>query len=81
MSKVYVITKALPLHEEVYVGVKGSKKQAEKFIRQDFPNARIESGSTPGVTAFLCKGAYTAEDKLFGGKRDFIMFIHEEEVA
>ena len=81
MSKVYVITKALPLCAEEYVGVKGSKKQAEKFIRQDFPNARIESGAMPGITTFLCKGAYTAEDKLFGGKRDFLMFIHEEEVA
>lgn len=77
--KVYVVTKALPLYEETYVGAYSSMKAAEKSIRKDFPMARKDD-SNPTHISFLCKGAYTMEDKLFGGKRDFLMFIHVEDL-
>ena len=66
--KVYVITKAEILCPEVYVTVKGSKKDAEKFIRAKFPNARKENGN--GYDSFLCKA----------GSHESLMFVHEEEI-
>lgn len=77
--KVYVVTKALPLQEEVYVSVHPSIKAAEKSIRKDFPNARKDDSLT--LTSFLCIGPYDDKDKLFGKKQQFLMFIREEELA
>ena len=67
--KVYVVTVAKPMDYEVYKTVKASAKDAEKYIRSMFPNARKD---TPhgNVTSFLCK--------VYG--RDLLMFIHEETV-
>lgn len=66
--KVYVITKAEPLCPEIYVTVKATKKDAEKFIRQDFPNARKDE--EPRRMSFLCKR----------NGHESLMFVHEEEV-
>lgn len=38
--KVYVMTKAAPLGKEEYVGVRNSKKNAEKAFRELFPHMR-----------------------------------------
>lgn len=38
--KVYVMTKAVPLGKEEYVGVRNSKKNAEKAFREMFPHMR-----------------------------------------
>ena len=78
--KVYVVTKALPLQEEVYVSVHQSMKAAEKSIRKDFPNARKDD-SNRALINFLCVGPYDGKDKLFGNKQQFLMFIREEELA
>ena len=68
--KVYVVTRAMPMEEEVYETVKSSAKAAEKYIRSLFPNARkdIPFGN---VTSFLCKK----------NGRDLLMFIHEETLV
>ncbi len=39
-QKIYVITKAEPLKEEKYVGIRSTRKLAEKFLRDRFPNMR-----------------------------------------
>ena len=51
--KVYVVTKSEPLCEEIYVTVKGTGKEAERFIREKFPNARKDQ--KPGLTSYTCK--------------------------
>ena len=38
--KVYIVTKSEPLCEEIYVTVKATAKEAEKVIREKYPNAR-----------------------------------------
>lgn len=43
MQKVYVVTKAKPMMEEQYVTVKATKKEAEKVIRAEYPNAQKDS--------------------------------------
>ena len=68
--KVYVVTSAKPMELEVYETVKSSAKEAEKYIRSSFPNARkdIQFGN---VTSFLCKK----------NGIDLLMFIHEETLV
>ena len=51
--KVYVVTKAEPLCEEIYVAVKATAKEAEKVIREKFQNARKDQ--KPGFTSYTCK--------------------------
>ena len=51
--KVYVVTKAEPLCEEIYVAVKATAKEAEKLIREKFPNARKDQKH--GFTSYTCK--------------------------
>ena len=70
MSKVFVVTKANPLEPEIYVTVKATAKEAEKYIRGIFPNARKDQ-PFGGKTSFLCRkdGA------------DSLMFIREEELG
>ena len=68
--KVYVVTKAKIMEPEMYVAVVASKKQAEKIIRQKFPNAKMDE-VRKGVTAFECHDA---------NKKVSLMFIHEEEI-
>lgn len=67
--KVYVVTMAKPLQPEVYETVKPSFKEAEKYIRSKFPNARKDE-PFGNQTSFYCKAS---------GK-DYLMFIHEETV-
>jgi len=70
MQKVYVVTKAEIMAPELYVTVKATKKEAEKFIRADYPNARKDS-MHPGLESFYCK------DRSGHGS---LMFIHEETI-
>ena len=70
MVKVYVVTKAVPMGPEHYVTVKASKKDAEKVIRADYPNARKDSLHS-GFDSYNCKnrdGSWT------------LMFIREETI-
>ncbi len=62
--KVYVVTKAEFLKPEVYVTVKATRKEAEKVIRSDYPNARKEGNG------YLCRK----------NGHEFLMFIHEETI-
>lgn len=70
MAKVYVVTSAVAFEPEVYETVKPSFKEAEKYIRKSFPNAR-EDAKFGNVVSFMCKR---------DGK-NLIMFIHEEAIA
>ena len=79
MAKVYVVTKAFPMGDEVYVTVKPSFKAAEKVIRQDFPGARKDDHN-PKKIGYLCKGYYSLADKIDGRKVDFLMFVTEEDL-
>ena len=70
---VYVITKALPLREEKFVDVVATKKEADKYIRNIFPNARANDNWIPGVTLYECKTS---------GTGDFItMFVTKKELS
>ena len=57
------------MHEEKYVTVKASMKEAEKFIRNIFPNARKDRVNK-NLVGFSCKK----------GERVSLMFIYEEEI-
>lgn len=70
MTKVYVVTSAKPMEAEWYETVKGSFKEAEKYIRKSFPNARKDE-PFGNVTSFFCKER----------GRDLLMFIREETIA
>ena len=39
--KIYVMLKYRPLGNEVYIGIKKSRKDAEKCLRQLFPHMRV----------------------------------------
>ena len=85
--KVYVITRARPLSSEEYVGVESSYKAAEKRIRTNFPNAKKDTADQKHIS-FLCKGCYALAGKVNYpacgpgmGDNEFLMFIHEEELA
>ena len=81
--KVFVVTKAMPLEAEEYLTVKSSAKEAEKFIRKNFPNARKDDFDKKRVS-FDCRGDYYLAgktDQPIPGKDQFLMFVHEEEVA
>lgn len=69
MQKVFVVTRAELMCEEVYVTVKASMKEAEKVIRSKYPNARKES--QPGLNSYVCKD--------ISGHMS-LMFIHEETI-
>ena len=78
---VYVITKAKPLEAERYVSVKGSFKDAEKYIRKYYPNARKDDHN-PDYVNFLCKGDF---DLACTGiptncREDFLLFIRKESL-
>jgi hypothetical protein len=70
MQKVYVVTKAELMGPEHYVTVKASKKEAEKVIRAEYPNARKDS-THPDCDSYSCKDR--------NGKWS-LMFIHEETI-
>ena len=67
--KVYVVTKSEPLCEEIYVTVKATAKEAEKVIREKFPNARKDQKS--GLASYTCKDR--------SGHISF-MFIRDENI-
>jgi hypothetical protein len=68
--KVYVVTSAKPMEMEIYETVKTSFKEAEKYIRKSFPNARKDA-PVGNITSFLCKR----------NGHDLIMFVHEETLV
>ena len=70
MQKVFVVTKAEFMDYEHYVTVKATKKEAEKIIRADYPNARKDS-THPGLESFYCKER---------SGHEFMMFIREETI-
>ena len=81
--KVFVVTKAMPLKAEEYLTVKSSAKEAEKFIRMDFSNAKKDDFDKKRVS-FDCRGDYYLAGKTnqpVPGNDRFLMFIHEEEVT
>lgn len=70
MQKVYVVTKAKPMMEEQYVTVKATKKEAEKVIRAEYPNAQKDSIHS-GFDSYACKNR----------NGDWIiMFVREETI-
>lgn len=69
-AKVYVVTKAEMFEPELYVTVKASMKEAEKVVREKFPNAR-KSDSRPGKWGYECKDP---------SGRTSLMFVTEETV-
>lgn len=70
MQKVYVVTKAKPMMEEHYVTVKATRKEAERVIRAEYPNARKDS-THPAMDSFTCKN---------GDGSWIVMFIREETI-
>lgn len=69
--KVYVVTKAKPMMEEVYVTVKATKKEAEKTVRAHYPNARKDS-THPDLDSYVCKNRFDEDWTL--------MFVREETI-
>ena len=63
--KVYVMTKAKPFEAEQYIGVKGTKKAAEKALREVFPHMRKDVGG---------------ENYISDKDNTWLLLIHEEEV-
>jgi len=43
--KVYVMTKAKPFGDEIFVDVKATRKAAEAAFRQEFPYMRIDKNT------------------------------------
>lgn len=64
--KVYVMTKARPFQAEQYMGVKSSRKSAEKALRDVFP--------------FMRKSAM-GDDYVSDKENTWLLFIHEEELG
>lgn len=63
--KVYIMTKAELFKPEVYIGVKASKKQAEKALRELYPFMRKDEVGD----------SYMADKN-----NQLLLFIHEEEI-
>ena len=65
--KVYVTTKSRPFHEEMFLDVHASKKDAIKSLFNEFPYMRK-----------ACKGS----DDVWASDKDntFLLFIHEKEI-
>jgi len=66
---VYIVTEAELMGREAYVGVFASKKAAEKYIRNEYPNAR-ESNEFEGYWTYLCKSK----------NREFLRIIQLQKV-
>lgn len=62
--KVYVVTKSPIFGKEEYVTVKASRKEAEKYMRAEWPHMRKDS----------------ARDNIYiaDAKNDLLLYIHEE---
>ena len=64
--KVYVMTKAELFQPEVYVGVKKSKKEAEKELRTKYPHMKSDDSGKSYVS---------------DASNSLLLFIHEEEIG
>lgn len=67
--KIYVATKAKLFGDEIYLFAKGSKKAAEKALREQFPYMR----STPSGSDRI--SSYTSDRN-----NSYLLFIREEEI-
>ena len=65
--KVYVVTGSKPFAPEIYLGVKASKKAAEKMLREQYPHMK-KSADKPGLCSY------------FAEREGTLLFIHEEEI-
>lgn len=72
--KVYVMTIAEIFKPEKYVGVKASKKEAEKAFRKEYPYMRKEKRSS---SQDKCPFESYVSDS---SREPKLLFIHEEEV-
>lgn len=55
--KIYVMLKYRPLGNEVYIGIKKNRKEAEKCLRQLFPHMRVMNDTLVSDT----NGTYVLE--------------------
>lgn len=63
--KVYVTTKARPFQSEMFLNVHKSRKDAEKYLRSEFPHMRKTGDSD-----------MFSSDK----DTNWLLFIHEREI-
>lgn len=63
--KVYVMTKAKPFNEEIFVDVKATKEEAENEFRKQFPYMRVDKDN----------GDMTSDKDI-----TWLLFIHEKEI-
>lgn len=64
--KVYVMTKAELFKSEVYVGVKKTRKEAEKALRFEYPHMKSNDNGR----------SYVAD-----ASNSLLLFIHEEDIG
>lgn len=69
--KVYVMTMAKIFGQEVYIGVKGSLKDAEKYLREHYPYMR-KTGNNAEYHKAAC---------FTNSNNDMLLFIHEEDLG
>ena len=84
MAKVYVITRSEQRNtfDEAYLTVKPTFKEAEAFIRRNFPDAKKNDADKKNVR-FDCRGYYLLAGKVdyqVHGCENVYMWIHEEEI-
>ena len=81
-KKVYVVTMAVPFGEEIYMGVTGSFKEAEKALRKHFPNMRedLVTKAQKFDPWFETDSTTHTYDCRANGKQ-YIGFIHEETIS
>ncbi len=63
--KVYVMTKAKPFEEEIFVDVKAKRQDAEAAFKKEFPYMRVDKNTGD-----------MASDK----DMTWLLFIHEKEI-
>lgn len=64
------MTRAKTFGEEIYIGVKGSLKDVEKYLRERYPYMR-----KTGNNAEHHKAEYFTDSS-----KDMLLFIHEEDI-
>ena len=67
--KVYVMTKAKPFGDEIFVDVKPTRKAAEKAFRENYPFMRYSGFDS-----------YTSQKEITPDNEAILLFIHEREV-
>lgn len=63
--KVYVMTKAKPFNEEIFVDIKATRKEAESEFKKKFPHMRVDKATGD-----------MASDK----EITWLLFIHEKTI-